>query len=139
MYKYFFSLIFFLLFTKSIFGAFNSDSTFVTIIKGSKVFYYYPHDNTYRADSLKKQDINDFYTNYYRKIYKDSTLINPNYIIPHTNNNSIIFIMDINEFIKNNNMGLDYNDFIPLNNNTFQLKENSINKLNKKLNDNIKK
>ncbi len=139
MYKYFLSLIFFVSFSQNIFGAFISDSTFVTIIKGNKVIYYYPHDNIYRADTLKKQDINNFYTNYYRKIYKDSTLINPNYIVPNSNNNSIIFIMDINEFIKNNNMGLDFSDFIPLNNNTFQLKENSVYKLNKKINDNIKK
>ncbi|HPN38357.1 MAG TPA: hypothetical protein PL041_08130 [Melioribacteraceae bacterium] len=76
-------------------------------------------------------NINEFYTNYYRKIYNDSSITNPNYILPTKSNNDIIFYMDISEFIKNNKYGFKLEDFLKIDNKTYKLKNRAKNKFKK--------
>ncbi len=83
------------------------------------------------ADSFYNVDINDFYTQYYRMVYRDSTLINPNYILPQKKNNSIIFLMDISEFIDKNKYGFNYDDFIQVDKKVYILKEKANKKFKK--------
>ena len=108
----------------------KDDSSKVVILKGDKYFYLSPNGEQIPTDS-SIYDINDFYTKYYQRIYNDSTLVNPNYILPNKKNKSIIFFMDISEFIKNNRFGFDFNDFIKLDNKTYKLKDKAIKKLKK--------
>lgn len=52
-----------------------SDSLAAIINYSGKSFLIYKQGTV--VESNNKGSINDFYTNYYRKIYNDSTLVNP--------------------------------------------------------------
>jgi hypothetical protein len=110
----------------------KDDSSKVVIIKGDKIYYLSPKGELIPSDSSYYNDINDLYTKYYRMVYNDSTLQNPNYIIPNKNEKSIIFIMDINDLIRDNNFGFELSDFIQVDKNAYILKENAIKKIKKK-------
>ncbi|MFH0736490.1 MAG: hypothetical protein V1773_17855 [bacterium] len=57
--------------------------------------------------------INDFYTDYYRRIYNDSTLQNPNYIQENNDNQINIFpLVDVNSWINNNLLNINSTNLI---------------------------
>jgi len=122
--------LFLTLFNSVLLSKYNLDSTEVIIIKGNKCFYLSPSGDISPVDS-SNFNINEFYTNYYRKIYNDSSITNPNYILPTKSNNDIIFYMDISEFIKNNKYGFKLEDFLKIDNKTYKLKNRAKNKFKK--------
>ncbi len=122
--------MFLTLFNSVLLSKYNLDSTEVIIIKGNKCFYLSPSGDISPVDS-SNFNINEFYTNYYRKIYNDSSITNPNYILPTKSNNDIIFYMDISEFIKNNKYGFKLEDFLKIDNKTYKLKNRAKNKFKK--------
>ncbi len=78
--------------------------------------------------------INDFYTNYYRQIYNDSTLQNPNYIQEGNNEQINLFpLIDINKWMPNNSLNINYNDLIFKNNNQFLIDKKSMANIKEKL------
>lgn len=114
-----------------------SDSLAAVINYGGKSFLVYKQGAV--VESKDKGSINDFYTNYYRKIYNDSTLVNPNFIIEDNNNINIYPVINISDLINSNILPIDYNCLINSGNNQFTVDTKNSNLLSNYLINSLKK
>ncbi len=115
----------------------DTDSLAAIVNYSGKSFLIYKQGTV--VESQNQSSINDFYTNYYRKIYNDSTLVNPNFIVENNNGINIYPVINISDLINSNILPIDYNSLITTGNNQFTIDSKNANILGNYLINSLKK